>query len=427
MDKCWIHQDHIAGKPDIVKGLEEFLQFAYSRRPSNSDIFCPCVKCQNRRSFTRDIVKEHCSRHGFMSSYTNWIYHGEPYATRNDSQMEETIEDNDVSAMDSGPRDDMVRMVHDGIGITGTDSSMKNMEGDEIDDDAAQLLQMLEDASSDFRPGCQRYTKLSVVVRLLQLKVIYGMSNESFNGWLEFLRDLFPEAKFPESYYEANKITSNLGFTCKSWDVCPKDCMLFKDEHEKLDKCEICNTSRYLEKGKKIPAKRMRYFPLRPRLQKLYLCSETASLMKWHTEGRTDDGRLRHPADCDAWNDFDKRHPHFSSDARNVRIGLATDGFNPFHNMSLAHSTWPVVLIPYNLPPWLCMKQSFFILSTIVDGPRSPGDRIDVYLQPLIEELKLLWVDGVQTYDSDNKEMFILRAAILWTISDFPGYGMLYG
>ena len=124
---------------------------------------------------------------------------------------------------------------------------------------------------------------------------------------------------------------------------------------------------------------------------------------------------------------FDEKNPDFAVDSRNVRLGLATDGFNPFRTMSVAHSTWPVVLIPYNLPPWLCMKQQFFILYVLIDGPKGPGDKIDVYLQPLIEELKELWSQGVLTYDSSRDQMFKLHAALLWTISDFPAYANLSG
>jgi hypothetical protein len=83
-----------------------------------------------------------------------------------------------------------------------------------------------------------------------------------------------------------------------------------------------------------------------------------AKNMRWHEEGRTKDGLLRHPADGEAWKDFSARFPSFSADARNVRLSLASDGFNPSRNMSSKHSTWPVMLIPYNLPPWICMKQT---------------------------------------------------------------------
>ncbi|GJY18939.1 hypothetical protein Tco_0390430 [Tanacetum coccineum] len=149
--------------------------------------------------------------------------------------------------------------------------------------------------------------------------------------------------------------------------------------------------------------------------------------MTWHSKERVDDGLMRHPADSPAWKMFDKKYPEFGCESRNVRLGLASDGFNPFRTMTISHSTWPVVLIPYNLPPWLCMKQPSFILSVLIDGIKAPGDMIDVYLQPLINELKDLWHDGVSTYAASSKSMFQLHAALLWTISDFPAYAKLSG
>ncbi|XP_077252318.1 uncharacterized protein LOC143891659 [Tasmannia lanceolata] len=136
---------------------------------------------------------------------------------------------------------------------------------------------------------------------------------------------------------------------------------------------------------------------------------------------------LRHPADSSAWRTLDCKYPEFSSDPRNVRLGLASDGFNPFRTMSIAHSTWPVVLFPYNLPQWMCMKQPYMILSLLIPGSSAPGNDIDVYLQPLIEELKELWDDGLQTYDASRNETFRMHAALLWTISDFPAYANLSG
>ncbi|XP_070004473.1 uncharacterized protein [Nicotiana sylvestris] len=58
--------------------------------------------------------------------------------------------------------------------------------------------------------------------------------------------------------------------------------------------------------------------------------------------------------------------------------------------------------------------------------PKSPGNDIDVYLQPMIEELKELW-EGVETYDAYSKTNFMMRVAIMWTINDFPAYGNLSG
>ena len=72
--------------------------------------------------------------------------------------------------------------------------------------------------------------------------------------------------------------------------------------------------------------------------------------MRWHHEERVKDGVLRHPADSKAWYKLDEINDSFALEPRNVRLGLAIDGFNPFGNMSVSYSTWPVLLFPYNLP-----------------------------------------------------------------------------
>ncbi|XP_074377068.1 uncharacterized protein LOC141718588 [Apium graveolens] len=95
--------------------------------------------------------------------------------------------------------------------------------------------------------------------------------------------------------------------------------------------------------------------------------------MRLHAENRVDDGVFRHPTDSHAWKYFDDIYPYFASGAHNLRLGLAADGFNPFRSISISHSTWPVIVIPYNLPPWLCMKQDNFILSVLTQGPKEPG------------------------------------------------------
>ena len=81
----------------------------------------------------------------------------------------------------------------------------------------------------------------------------------------------------------------------------------------------------------------------------------------------------------------------------------------------------------YNLPLGMCMKEPFIFLPLIIPGPKSLGRDLDVFLRPLMDELKELWFFGVDTWDSNNKENFKLRVALMWTISDFPAYGMLSG
>ncbi|RVW21982.1 hypothetical protein CK203_110263 [Vitis vinifera] len=139
---------------------------------------------------------------------------------------------------------------------------------------------------------------------------------------LELLNEAFPEGEtLPSNYYEAKKILCDLGLHYIKIDACPLD-------YEFTDSA----------KKKKIPAKVLCYFPLKPRLQRLYMSSKTASHMKWHVDGRMEGEMMRHPVDSLAWKNFDNVHPSFALEPQNVRLGLASDGFNPFGNMSISYS-----------------------------------------------------------------------------------------
>jgi hypothetical protein len=48
------------------------------------------------------------------------------------------------------------------------------------------------------------------------------------------------------------------------------------------------------------------------------------------------------------------------------------------------------------------MKSPNLLLSLLISGPTSPGNKIDVYLQPLVDDLKELWNEGVSTYDEKD-------------------------
>lgn len=149
--------------------------------------------------------------------------------------------------------------------------------------------------------------------------------------------------------------------------------------------------------------------------------------LRWHFNNKSTDGKLRHPVDSVTWQSMNDKYPAFAAEERNLRLGLSTDGFNPFSMKNSRYSCWPVLLVNYNMAPHLCMKEENIMLSLLIPGPHQPGNSIDVYLEPLIEDLKHLWCIGELTYDAVSKTTFTLKAMLLWTISDFPAYGNLAG
>lgn len=154
---------------------------------------------------------------------------------------------------------------------------------------------------------------------------------------------------------------------------------------------------------------------------------ELAEQLTWHSTHHSQDGKMRHPVDSVTWNVIEQKWPNFAVDPRNLRFGLATDGFNPFKNLSSQYSCWPVVLVIYNLPPSICMSQQNLLLTLLIPGPEQPGNNIDIYLQPLVDDLKELWTNGVEVYDAFRNSLFNLRDVLLWTINDYPAYGNVAG
>ncbi|XP_039118067.1 uncharacterized protein LOC120253954 isoform X2 [Dioscorea cayenensis subsp. rotundata] len=149
--------------------------------------------------------------------------------------------------------------------------------------------------------------------------------------------------------------------------------------------------------------------------------------MTWHATHERNEGVMQHPSDAEAWKHFDRTYPDFAQETRNIRLGLCADGFAPHGQFGRTYSCWPVVVTPYNLPPGMCMKRPYMFLTLICPGPKNPKKNIDVFLQPLIDELNNLWVCGEMAYDISKSEYFRMKAALLWTINDFPAYGMLSG
>ncbi|XP_013654353.2 uncharacterized protein LOC106359158 [Brassica napus] len=294
------------------------------------------------------------------------------------------------------------------------------------------VFQAFEAANEPLYEGCvEGISQLYLASRLMKVKIDHNLPESCLDEISQTFRDVLPQPnKAPESYYEMKKLTKALGLPVLKIDVCEDNCMLFWKEDKDLVVCRFCGKDRYHQnhgKGKKRPKQRMFYMPITERLKRLYQLEETAAQMRWHAEHESPEGEMHHPSDGAAWKHFNKVYPDFTEESRNIYLGLATDGFNPVGMSGEAHSVWPVIVTPYNLPLGMCMKREYFFLSVLVPGPRHPKKSIDIYLQPLIEELQSLWSHGAETYDISRKETFTMRAALMWTINDFPAYGMMSG
>ncbi|XP_050233259.1 uncharacterized protein LOC126681754 [Mercurialis annua] len=426
MDKSWMkHKNKFSS--EYIQGVRNFLDVAKVQADCNGRIRCPCKRCNNCYFKSVTNVRRDLFQNGILEDYTTWVHHGET------SQVDNTNDDihNQVEDQHDEISEMLIDMQNSAFVENNMDQNNTSHNTSMPEKEMGKFAKLFNDAECKLYPSSKKYSKLSFLVKMMYNKIITNSSIKSFSLNLELFKDALPEGEtLPKSYYEVKKLMRDLGLGYITIDACVNDCILYWKEHKDLDKCPNpnCGAPRWklsLGKRKKIAQKILRYFPLKPRLQRLFMSKESSRDMRWHEEKRQKDDTLRHPADAESWGEFDKEHDWFAKDSRNVRLGLASDGFNPFGNMSTSYSMWPVILTPYNLPPWKCMKEPYLFLSLLIPGKDSPNNNIDVYLRPLIDELNELWKDGIETFDAYANEQFRLHAALLWTINDFPAYAIV--
>ncbi|VVA32896.1 PREDICTED: transposase, partial [Prunus dulcis] len=92
---------------------------------------------------------------------------------------------------------------------------------------------VIGDGDQPLYPSSSKYTMLSALVKLYNLKAKHGMSDVCFTELLILQGDLLPEGNtLPSSMYEAKKILSALGMSYEKIHACPNDCILYRKDYE---------------------------------------------------------------------------------------------------------------------------------------------------------------------------------------------------
>ncbi|GJU00485.1 hypothetical protein Tco_1110823 [Tanacetum coccineum] len=272
---------------------------------------------------------------GFSASYDKWTSHR--VCSDDDEYVSSDDEEGGEGYDNMNDADDDFDEMFDNIGQSkwGNNWKTSGESSSTRDKDLESLRRLLDDSNQDLYKGCKNYSKKAL-----------------------------PTPSFvPKNYYEAKTRTY------VTWGL-------------------RCREPRFKGKDNNVPRKVLHYFPLIPRLQRLFIDPQVACDMRWHKEKElTMITYLDIPPDALKLKHLDKVDPPFANDPRSVRLGLATDGFNSFSNLSSLHSTWPVFLVLYNLPPWKCMKDPFLLMSMLIPGPTSPGDNIDGMENPSHKKL----------------------------------------
>ena len=434
-------------------------------------LHCPCCRCKGRTQLSLAKVKDHLINYGREPAFRVWRGPGardasddewedelRRPATTCDGQFDAGLDMRGMVEDAFQQRDDTLDPVHPleadiGNVVIEAMNIVDELENvlDDVSDDGEDDEPMGANASGNAEEGSNddprrleeameelyhgaRSSVLAATILIMTLCTIHGVSNKFADQLFTLFREhLLPsENLLPKNYHAAKALIQKLGLNYHTIHACQAGCVLFRGQFKDATHCPRCNKPRYKDEAKRRrPWKVLRHFPLIPRLRRMFRTPAISELMSWHALNKSTDGLVRHPCDSKAW-----RHVHevvdctFGSDSRNIHLGLAADGVNPFKLQRCSWSTWPVLLLNYNIPPWLSTKNFFIMVALLIPGKQSvTSEFFDVYMEPLVEELAELW-EGVNAYDvlrDIGSRTFKLRAVLLWTIHDFPGYGTVAG
>ncbi|XP_052142041.1 uncharacterized protein LOC127761754 [Oryza glaberrima] len=323
MDRTWMYNTKRA-HPTFLKEVAKFVELAKAHvvRENLRSIFCRCKVCKNEILLQDpNEVLSHIVERRFKKGYEIWTFHGEVGGRIEelDDFCFDDAENFIIEDMSQGnileygglgienegidfDLEDMLRHVEPEV-LTGARRGLDNWEA--LEKAAKELLY-------DEAKGCDKdYSVQRSVLELLRLKARHGWSDTSFNDLMDLLTVMIPKPNLlPTNTYQAKKLICLLSLSVQKIHACESHCILYRKEFTDLDSCPTCGTSRYktgngafdrevvdkddapVDENKKIPRMVMWYLPVKDRLKRLYSNRNDAELMRWHQEGRKNDGKI---------------------------------------------------------------------------------------------------------------------------------------
>nr|GEW66315.1 putative reverse transcriptase domain-containing protein [Tanacetum cinerariifolium] len=322
---------------------------------------CPCTSCLNHIKHKVEEVQFHLFKYGIDLSYTKWDKHGEKDEQATTAQIHinattEFVNDMDFD-MDFGSE-----VPTDGPSIV----KMLNATKESFDeDDLAKFQKLLLDAEKPLYKGCPDFTKLSAIVKLLNLKGKYGASDKFLTELLGLLKKMISAGnEMLEKTYQAKKLLRMMGSGYKKIHVCSNNYILYWKDNNELTVCPTCGISR------------------------------------WKVDNKTH--KVYENILAKAWRTIDEKFPEIAKYPRNLRLEISADGVD-VNSGTRHHILWPVLSVIYNLPPWLCMKRKFIMLSL------APNPLTEEQIYNKVQHIENKWGKGKRTNNKTSKNQEEMR------------------
>ena len=199
--------------------------------------------CRNYFRHKRGKVELHLCQNGFKSNYKTWTAHGER------RYQQPGIEG-------FGETDRMDDMLAD---LAAVAPSLGNEEPTEY----AQAFYRMIDSAEQLVHDKTTHSTLSATARLVSIKSQHNLSISCYDDIVALIHELLPaDSNLPKDFYHSKKMLKGLGMPYEKIHVCYNNCMLYYKDNKHKEKCDFCDTPRYVDGSNKVPCKVLHYMPI---------------------------------------------------------------------------------------------------------------------------------------------------------------------
>jgi hypothetical protein len=220
MYECWKKRGALSS--EWVAKTDAFLDHAFARSETGTDVRCPCSKCRNIYFLDRRTMSIDFCKNGYMLGYEVWVHHGEDPTPHIVSE---------VQSHEEGNYDRMEEMLnnvcHELLPVDSKNPGQPTDYEDPLTHEVQKFFDLLKAAEEPLH----EHTKVTVLVfvtRLMSIKSKFAFSNNCYKELLNLISDVLPENhKMPKNMYQSKKLLSCLGMDYEKIVVSDNNCMLF--------------------------------------------------------------------------------------------------------------------------------------------------------------------------------------------------------
>ncbi|CAM8956900.1 unnamed protein product [Rhodiola kirilowii] len=174
MDRAWMSANCLTD--EYEQGIHSFCNFArlFAEQNGSEYVHCPYTRCWNNKKVKVGELVNHLLLSGINPNYKVWRMHGESQPRNDDPQVVSPQMDNFNMEWED---DDLIDMVNN----VAEESTVRS-----------QVLETLRnDSELPMYEGCTKFTRLSSVLKLFNMKAKNVWSDKSFTELLQLVKECF--------------------------------------------------------------------------------------------------------------------------------------------------------------------------------------------------------------------------------------------